>query len=185
MASLKAVRPDLRHRGHSGQRRYPAPQGRSRASSTPSSSRGQGSCASDWRGGRRRSCRRKCRSRRSARARSASSAGRTTRAVRLRLAPLHDAETATCVAAERGVLIALGGDCRTPLGALAERAGRRDPAARVRRGRRRRGAAATGRAAKHRGRRPRSRRTTSASPSAASSAEGATRVEVRLGASRR
>jgi hydroxymethylbilane synthase len=43
--------------------------------------------------------------------------------VQLRLAPLHDAETATCVAAERGVLIALGGDCRTPLGALAERAG--------------------------------------------------------------
>jgi hydroxymethylbilane synthase len=43
--------------------------------------------------------------------------------VRLRLAPLHDVETATCVAAERGVLIALGGDCRTPLGALAERVG--------------------------------------------------------------
>ncbi len=37
------------------------------------------------------------------------------------LAPLHDLETATCVAAERGVLIALGGDCRTPLGAFAER----------------------------------------------------------------
>jgi hydroxymethylbilane synthase len=43
--------------------------------------------------------------------------------VRARLAPLHDLETATCVAAERGVLIALGGDCRTPLGALAERMG--------------------------------------------------------------
>jgi hydroxymethylbilane synthase len=43
--------------------------------------------------------------------------------VQARLAPLHDAETATCVAAERGVLIALGGDCRTPLGAFAERAG--------------------------------------------------------------
>jgi hydroxymethylbilane synthase len=43
--------------------------------------------------------------------------------VRARLAPLHDMETATCVAAERGVLIALGGDCRTPLGAFAERAG--------------------------------------------------------------
>jgi hydroxymethylbilane synthase len=41
-----------------------------------------------------------------------------TRAV---LAPLHDPETATCVAAERGVLRALGGDCRTPLGAHAER----------------------------------------------------------------
>jgi hydroxymethylbilane synthase len=43
--------------------------------------------------------------------------------VRARLAPLHDVETATCVAAERGVLIALGGDCRTPLGAFAERVG--------------------------------------------------------------
>jgi hydroxymethylbilane synthase len=43
--------------------------------------------------------------------------------VRARLALLHDAETATCVAAERGVLIALGGDCRTPLGAFAERVG--------------------------------------------------------------
>ena len=43
--------------------------------------------------------------------------------VRARLAPLHDMETATCVSAERGVLIALGGDCRTPLGAFAERAG--------------------------------------------------------------
>ncbi len=44
-------------------------------------------------------------------------------AVRARLAPLHDLETATCVAAERGVLIALGGDCRTPLAAFAERTG--------------------------------------------------------------
>ena len=43
--------------------------------------------------------------------------------VRARLAPLHDIETAICVAAERGVLIALGGDCRTPLGAFAERSG--------------------------------------------------------------
>jgi hydroxymethylbilane synthase len=43
--------------------------------------------------------------------------------VQSRLAPLHDVETATCVAAERGVLIALGGDCRTPLGAFAERRG--------------------------------------------------------------
>ncbi len=42
-------------------------------------------------------------------------------ATRAVLAPLHDAETATCVAAERGVLLALGGDCRTPLGAFAER----------------------------------------------------------------
>jgi hydroxymethylbilane synthase len=45
--------------------------------------------------------------------------------IRARLAPLHDVETATCVAAERGVLIALGGDCRTPLGAFAERSGDR------------------------------------------------------------
>jgi hydroxymethylbilane synthase len=39
------------------------------------------------------------------------------------LARLHDAETAACVAAERGVLVALGGDCRTPLGVHAERRG--------------------------------------------------------------
>jgi hydroxymethylbilane synthase len=42
---------------------------------------------------------------------------------RARLAPLHHAETATCVAAERGVLVALGGDCKTPLGAYAEKVG--------------------------------------------------------------
>ncbi len=36
---------------------------------------------------------------------------------------LHDAPTATCVAAERGVLLAVGGDCKTPLGAYAERLG--------------------------------------------------------------
>jgi hydroxymethylbilane synthase len=36
---------------------------------------------------------------------------------------LHDEETAACVASERGVLVALGGDCRTPLGAHAERVG--------------------------------------------------------------
>jgi hydroxymethylbilane synthase len=39
------------------------------------------------------------------------------------LTRLHDPETATCVYAERGVLVALGGDCRTPLGAYAERTG--------------------------------------------------------------
>jgi hydroxymethylbilane synthase len=39
------------------------------------------------------------------------------------LALLHDARTATCVAAERGVLVALGGDCKTPLAAYAERTG--------------------------------------------------------------
>jgi hydroxymethylbilane synthase len=39
------------------------------------------------------------------------------------LALLHDEETATCVAAERGVLAALGADCTTPLGAHAERVG--------------------------------------------------------------
>ncbi|HEX3770378.1 MAG TPA: hydroxymethylbilane synthase [Polyangiaceae bacterium] len=44
-------------------------------------------------------------------------------AMRARLAPLHDPETATCVSAERGVLEALGGDCKTPLGAYGERAG--------------------------------------------------------------
>jgi hydroxymethylbilane synthase len=36
---------------------------------------------------------------------------------------LHDASTAACVAAERGVLKALGGDCKTPLGAYAEHLG--------------------------------------------------------------
>jgi hydroxymethylbilane synthase len=39
------------------------------------------------------------------------------------LARVHDARTATCVAAERGVLIALGGDCKTPLAAYAESTG--------------------------------------------------------------
>jgi len=42
-------------------------------------------------------------------------------AIRALLAPLHDAETATCVAAERGVLVALGGDCKTPMAAYAHR----------------------------------------------------------------
>ncbi|MGH7284357.1 MAG: hydroxymethylbilane synthase, partial [Polyangiaceae bacterium] len=36
------------------------------------------------------------------------------------LASLHDRPTALAVAAERGVLEALGGDCKTPLGAYAE-----------------------------------------------------------------
>ena len=42
-------------------------------------------------------------------------------ATRAILAPLHDLTTATCVAAERGVMIALEGDCRTPIGAFGER----------------------------------------------------------------
>jgi hydroxymethylbilane synthase len=37
------------------------------------------------------------------------------------LAPMHDEATALCVAAERGVMIALEGDCKTPLGAYGER----------------------------------------------------------------
>jgi hydroxymethylbilane synthase len=37
------------------------------------------------------------------------------------LSHLQDREAATCVAAERGVLIALGGDCKTPMAAHAER----------------------------------------------------------------
>jgi hydroxymethylbilane synthase len=36
------------------------------------------------------------------------------------LVALHDPAAAVCVAAERGVLEALGGDCKTPLGAHAE-----------------------------------------------------------------
>ncbi len=39
------------------------------------------------------------------------------------LAPLHDSETATCVAAERGVMAALEGDCKTPLAAHARKIG--------------------------------------------------------------
>lgn len=39
------------------------------------------------------------------------------------LARLHDPETGACVAAERGVLAALGGDCKTPMGAHATRQG--------------------------------------------------------------
>ena len=39
------------------------------------------------------------------------------------LRALHDPLTGTCVAAERGVMLALEGDCKTPLGAHAVRAG--------------------------------------------------------------
>jgi hydroxymethylbilane synthase len=42
-------------------------------------------------------------------------------ATRARLAVLADATTSRCVHAERGVLTALGADCKTPLGAHAER----------------------------------------------------------------
>ena len=42
--------------------------------------------------------------------------------VRALLEPMNDPETAVCVAAERGVLAAVEGDCKTPLGAFAERA---------------------------------------------------------------
>jgi hydroxymethylbilane synthase len=43
--------------------------------------------------------------------------------VRAILLALHDVATATCVAAERGVMAALEGDCKTPLGAHAVRDG--------------------------------------------------------------
>jgi hydroxymethylbilane synthase len=43
-------------------------------------------------------------------------------ATRALLSRLHHADSARCVAAERGVLIALAADCKTPLGAYAERA---------------------------------------------------------------
>ncbi len=43
-------------------------------------------------------------------------------ATRALLLPLHHAETAVCVAAERGVLVALEGNCQTPIAAHAERA---------------------------------------------------------------
>jgi hydroxymethylbilane synthase len=42
-------------------------------------------------------------------------------ATRARLAALHDETAAVCVAAERGVLQALEGDCKTPLAAFAEK----------------------------------------------------------------
>jgi hydroxymethylbilane synthase len=41
--------------------------------------------------------------------------------VRAMLAAMHDSVAGICVAAERGVLEALEGDCKTPLGAYAER----------------------------------------------------------------
>ena len=41
--------------------------------------------------------------------------------IRARLDALHDREAAVRVAAERGVLVALGGDCTTPIAAYAER----------------------------------------------------------------
>jgi hydroxymethylbilane synthase len=44
-------------------------------------------------------------------------------ATKARLSVVHDAVTATCVAAERGVMIALEGDCKTPLGAHAVKEG--------------------------------------------------------------
>jgi hydroxymethylbilane synthase len=45
--------------------------------------------------------------------------------VRALLEAVHDRAAAACVAAERGVLEAVGGDCRTPLAAHAERDGDR------------------------------------------------------------
>jgi hydroxymethylbilane synthase len=42
-------------------------------------------------------------------------------ATRGALAALHDERTSRCVAAERGVMVALEGDCKTPLGAYGER----------------------------------------------------------------
>ena len=42
-------------------------------------------------------------------------------ATRALLGKLHDLETSICVAAERGVLIALEGDCKTPIAAYATR----------------------------------------------------------------
>ena len=42
------------------------------------------------------------------------------KAMRARLAPLHDRRTEICVAAERALLRVLDGSCRTPIAALAE-----------------------------------------------------------------
>ena len=41
-------------------------------------------------------------------------------ATRARLTPLHDADAASSIAAERALLAALDGSCRTPIAALAE-----------------------------------------------------------------
>jgi hydroxymethylbilane synthase len=41
------------------------------------------------------------------------------------LGPLNDAASAACVAAERAMLAALDGSCRTPIGGLATIAGRK------------------------------------------------------------
>ena len=57
--------------------------------------------------------------RRSRRARSRSNAGRSTTTVRALLAPLHDEPSAACVLAERSMLAALDGSCRTPIAGLA------------------------------------------------------------------
>ena len=46
-------------------------------------------------------------------------------ALRSRLGPLHDAASGAAVAAERAMLAALDGSCRTPIGGLAEIAGGR------------------------------------------------------------
>jgi hydroxymethylbilane synthase len=43
--------------------------------------------------------------------------------VRAVLGRVHDPEAGVCVAAERGVLIALGGDCKTPIAAHAQHEG--------------------------------------------------------------
>jgi hydroxymethylbilane synthase len=45
--------------------------------------------------------------------------------VREFLAPLHDAPSAACVSAERAMLAALDGSCRTPIAGLAELDGAR------------------------------------------------------------
>ncbi len=51
---------------------------------------------------------------------------------RARLEALADPETSRAVHAERGVLIALGADCKTPLGAFAERVAGDDGSSRMR-----------------------------------------------------
>ncbi|MCH8861277.1 MAG: hydroxymethylbilane synthase [Proteobacteria bacterium] len=45
--------------------------------------------------------------------------------IRELIAPLHDADTGICVTAERALLAALDGDCRTPIAALAQLEGDR------------------------------------------------------------
>ena len=69
---------------------------------------------------RPRSCRAKSCSLRWVRAHSLSNCRAADETLRQLLEPLHDPRTATCIGAERAMLAALDGSCRTPIAGLAE-----------------------------------------------------------------